>query len=74
MSFPSLYMFKFIVPADNRKLALLENIFGSEASLQQKSSSGGKYISITAKQIVMSVEEIVNIYRKANEIEGVIWL
>ena len=74
ISFPSVYMFKFIVKSDNRTIALVENIFGEEAELSTKSSSGGKYISITARQVVMSTEEIIAVYKKANEIEGVIWL
>lgn len=74
LSFPSVYMFKFIVMADNRKIALLESIFEEGTDLKRKSSSAGRYVSITAKQVVMDVEEIISVYRKANEIEGVICL
>lgn len=74
LTFPTVYMFKFIVKSEHRKIALIENIFDEEAEIHTKESSGGKYISITARQVVMSVEEIISVYKKANEIEGVMWL
>ena len=73
-SFPSVYMYKFIVESENRKIALVENLFGPEAEIHTKESENGRYISITAKQVVMSAEEIVGIYRKALEIKGIIFL
>ena len=30
---PSVYMFKFIVPAANKRLALVESLFSSEANI-----------------------------------------
>ncbi len=74
LQFPSVYMFKFIVKADNRKIAMLENLFGSETEMHRKTSFAGKYVAITAKQVVMDVDEIITVYRKANAIEGVIWI
>lgn len=74
MSFPGVYMFKFIIKCDNRKIALIRNVFGEDAEVHTKESSGGKYISITATQVVMSVEEIIGIYKKVEQFEGVIWL
>lgn len=73
-SFPTVYMFKFIVPADNKKIALVETLFAEEAELLQKESSSGKYISITSKQVMMNADEIVAIYKKAMEIEGLMAL
>lgn len=74
LTFPTVYMFKFIIKSENRKIALIENIFGEEAEINTKESSGGKYISITARQVVMSVEEIIAIYKKADGIGGVMSL
>lgn len=73
-TFPSVYMYKFIVPSDNRTIALVENLFEAEAEILIKESAKGKYISITAKQVVISVDEIIEIYKKALEIKGVIFL
>ena len=73
-SFPSVYMFKFIVPADNQKIALVESLFTEEAELNQKQSSKGSYYSLTARQVVMSADEIIEIYKKATAIEGLMAL
>ena len=73
-SFPYIYMFKFIIKSDNRTMALVEAIFDNDADIIQKQSSKGNYISITAKQVVMSVDEIIDIYEKAAVIDGVISL
>jgi hypothetical protein len=74
MSFPSVYMFKFIVASEHRSIALVENLFDPAADIHTKESRQGKYISITAKQVVMSVEEILEIYKKAALIKGVMFL
>ena len=73
-SFPSVYMFKFIIRSDNRKIALVESLFGSESNILTKESEKGKYTSVTARQVVINVEEIIEVYKKASEIEGIIFL
>lgn len=73
-TFPTVYMFKFIVETDNRKIALVENLFQEEAEILTKQSDKGKYISITSKQVVMSVDEIIDVYKKAAEIKGIMFL
>lgn len=73
-SFPYIYMFKFIIKSDNRTMAMVEVIFDDDADIIQKQSTKGNYISITVKQVVMSVDEIINIYEKASAIDGVISL
>jgi uncharacterized protein len=74
MTFPSVYMFKLIVPSENRSIALVENLFEEDADIHTKESGGGKYTSVTAKQVVMHVDDIINIYKKASTINGVIFL
>lgn len=73
-SFPYIYMFKFIIKSDNKTMALVEVIFDNDAEIIQKQSTKGNYISITVKQVVLSVDEIIKIYEKAATIEGVISL
>jgi putative lipoic acid-binding regulatory protein len=73
-SFPYIYMFKFIIKADNRTMALVEAIFDNDADIIQKQSSKGNYISITVKQVVMSIDEIITIYKQAAKIDGVMSL
>lgn len=73
-TFPSVYMFKFIVASENRLIALVENLFGAEADMHTKESGSGRYTSITAKQVVMNVEEVLDVYIKASKIKGIIFL
>ncbi len=73
-TFPTVYMFKFIVQADNRKIAMVESLFDEEAELNTKESGSGKYISITSKQVVMSVDDIIKVYKQAAEIKGIMFL
>lgn len=74
MVFPSVYMYKFIVESDNRKIALVENLFDAETDIHTKESGSGRYTSITAKQVVMNVDEVIDTYKKASEITGIIFL
>lgn len=73
-SFPYIYMFKFIIKSDNRTMAMVEAIFDNDADIIQKQSTKGNYISITVKQVVMSIDEIITIYEKVAAIEGVMSL
>ena len=74
VSFPYVYMFKFIIKSDNKTMALVEVIFDSDAEIIQKQSTNGNYISITVKQVVLNVDEIISVYEKAAAIEGVMSL
>ncbi len=71
---PSVYMFKFIIPAENRKIALVESLFEEEAQIFTKESSGGKYISITIKIVMLNALEVIEKYRSAASIDGLIAL
>ena len=73
-SFPYVYLFKFITKSDSKSMALIEVMFDNDAEIRQKESSKGNYISISVKQVVLSVDEIISIYKKASAIEGVIIL
>jgi len=73
-SFPYVYMFKFIIKSDNKTMVLVKVLFEDDADIIQKQSTKGNYMSITVKQVVMNVDEIISIYEKASKIEGVISL
>ena len=68
---PSLYMFKFIVPKGKEEE--VKQLFPKNI-VSQKSSRTGKYISITAKVMMASTDQVISIYEKANEIDGLIAL
>lgn len=72
---PSLYMFKFIVPADHQKIAKVESLFNStEAKIELRQSSKGNFVSITATEMMMNPESIIERYKEADGIEGLISL
>ncbi|CAN5436167.1 DUF493 family protein [soil metagenome] len=68
---PSLYMFKFIVPKGTEQE--IQSLFPRN-ELTLKKSKQGNYISLTAKVMMGSSDEIIRIYREAYKIEGVIAL
>jgi putative lipoic acid-binding regulatory protein len=73
-SWPAVYMFKFIVPSDNHKIALVESFFEDDAELNHQPSSNGKYTSITIRQVMLDADSIIEVYKKAAAIEGIISL
>jgi len=75
LNFPNLYLFKFIVKSDVKKIAQIESFFNSDnAQIRRKESSKGTFVSISVKEIMLSPDEIINIYIKSSKIEGVIAL
>ncbi len=60
-SFPHIYLFKFIIPSDNQKLALLEALFEVDAIININHSSQKKYLSLSVKQVVLSIDEIITV-------------
>lgn len=75
LTYPSVYMFKFIVKTELQKIAQIEGLFDPEkAEIIRKESSKGAFISITVKEVMLGTEEIITIYQKASKINGVITL
>ena len=70
LNWPTIYMFKFIVPADNRRIALVESKFSDEAIITKKESTSGKYISITIKEVMLTADSIIDKYKEMDGIEG----
>lgn len=71
---PRVYFFKFIVPSDNKKLAQVEALFGPEATVNLRQSSKGNFVSISAKELMLSADRVIDRYKAASEIEGVMSL
>ncbi len=68
---PDYYEFKFIVKAEDKDkiLALLIDF-----QISEKQSGKGNYISISARKLIQSTEEVVEIYQRMSSIKGVISL
>jgi putative lipoic acid-binding regulatory protein len=74
-TFPSEYMFKFIIPSSKEKFSQIENIFNySGAVINSKQSKTGKYNSITVMVVMKNSEEIITKYKEVSVVEGVISL
>ncbi|MGM0612363.1 MAG: DUF493 family protein [Bacteroidota bacterium] len=73
-SWPTVYMFKFIIPDYPQKLARVQELFSAEAEVYYKSSSKGNYISVTGKEVVLAPEEVIRVYEKAEKIDDIIAL
>ncbi len=68
---PSLYMFKFIVPAGKKEEVMA--LFPKN-ELKTRTSKNGKYISITANVMMGSSEDVIKKYHEAHEIKGLVAL
>lgn len=73
-NWPQVYMFKFIIPAGNQKMAQVEAKFSDEATIHEKESSGGKYMSITVMEVMLNPDAVIDKYKELSTIEGVMSL
>lgn len=74
-TFPSKYLYKFIVPADEKKVAAIESIFNyGGVVIDTKSSKTGKYTSISILMEMQNSDEIIKNYEEVGMIKGVISL
>ena len=71
-SWPAYYTFKFVVPT--RQIKEVETLFEARAEVKLKESSAGKYTSVTIVDKMPNADSIIEVYRKASQIEGIISL
>jgi len=71
---PSVYFFKFIIPADSQRHAQVVELFGEGVQITTRTSAKGNFISISAKEVMMDADSIIEIYKRAESIEGLIAL
>lgn len=70
-TFPGKYSFKFIVASE--KQDEVKKLL-PKAITKFNESKGGKYTSITLTEQMDSAEKVLDIYKKAKQIEGIISL
>lgn len=75
-SWPGEYLYKFIIPSDNHKIAEIEAIFdGLGAVINTTPSSKGKYVSISINVRMKDPDTVIAKYKEVGEkVEGVISL
>jgi putative lipoic acid-binding regulatory protein len=70
-SWPTLYVFKFIVPKG--KEDELRQLFPLHTA-SEKESKNGNYTSLTLQMMMPSADAVIQVYKKAAIIEGIIAL
>lgn len=74
-TFPADYLYKFIVPTDKNQEQEVQNIFNLKgAVIKTKASKTGKYVSVSVLLKVKNADEVIEYYKKAGKIEGIISL
>ena len=74
-TWPSEYLFKFIVPTAKDKVENIESLFdGLGAVLQTKRSKNEKYTSVSVSVMMDNAEAVIQKYKEASTIEGIISL
>ena len=73
-NWPMLYYFKFIVQNDQGKLNQVKELFADQSAITYNTSRDIRFISLSCKQLMPDVESILEIYRKASLVDGLIAL
>ena len=74
-TFPTNYMFKFIIPTDKSKFEQIDNMFNKlGAVIRSKTSKNEKFTSLTILVDMNSPGEIIKKYKEVGAVEGVISL
>lgn len=72
---PSLYLFKFIVPTDREKIEAVENAFNAlGAVITTNKSKNGTYTSVSINVQMETPDHVIEKYLAVYEIEGIISL
>lgn len=74
-TWPSEYLYKFIVPTDAKKIEEVENAFDNlGAVIQTTQSKTAKYTSISINVMMETPESVIEKYVEVSTIEGIISL
>ena len=74
-TWPSVYLFKFIVPTDKENILRVEEAFDCMgAVIKTTKSKTGKFTSISVDVMMKDSQEIIDKYMKLSTIEGIISL
>ncbi len=74
-TFPTKYLYKFIIPANEVNINQIEQLFDHlGAVIHKKSSKTGKYVSISVHVVMKNADAIIEKYMEAEKVEGIISL
>ncbi|MBS9766446.1 MAG: DUF493 family protein [Flavobacteriaceae bacterium] len=74
-TFPTRYLYKFIVPSEGEGITQIEVLFkDNQPKISKKESKKGTYTSVTISVLMSSPEAIISKYQQAESIKGIISL
>jgi putative lipoic acid-binding regulatory protein len=74
-TWPSNYLYKFIVPTDDTKIKQIQDIFDNTgAVIESKQSKKGTYTSISVTVNLKDPDAVIEKYKEVGRVEGVISL
>lgn len=72
---PAEYLYKFIVPANDEKIAFIEKAFNNlGAVITKNKSKNGNYSSVSINVLMPSADAIIEKYKEVSTVEGIISL
>jgi len=72
-TWPSEYLYKFIVPTNAKKIEAVENAFDNMgAVIKTQQSKAGKYTSVSVNVTMETPDDVVEKYIEVSSIEGII--
>lgn len=74
-SWPSDYLYKFIVPTDGERITQIHKIFDNTgAVIESKQSKKGKYTSLSITLHLKNADAVIDKYKEVGKVKGVISL
>jgi len=74
-TWPAEYLYKFIVPSENHKIAQVEAAFNQMgAVIKTTQSKNGNFTSISVNVTMNSAQQVIDKYLEVSTIEGIISL
>ena len=74
MEWPSVYMYKFIVPNHPEKVDAVKAMFDDSAVIKITNSKNGNFTSVSIEVVELDVDSILYKYKVASQIQGIISL
>ncbi len=70
---PDYYEFKFIIKTDDRE-QILKHLDAHKFTILERPSEKGNYVSISARKLMKSTDEVIEVYKSMSGIKGLISL
>ena len=74
MEWPSVYMYKFIVPNHPEKVDAVKSMFDETAVIKITNSKNGNFTSVSIEVVELHTDAIIEKYTSASQIQGIISL